>query len=675
MSSVCLVAVTVAVSYAQDTQIPMELPSPASSQNLADPSGSSSMASSGDLVSMSLEELLGLRVETATLREQSLQEAPASVTVITAAEIDRYGYRTLGEVLSNVRSFYLTSDGPLGYVGARGFSLPGDYNTRFLVMINGHAMTDNVYSAMYFFGQDFPLDPDLIEQIEIVRGPSSSLYGGNGLFATINIITRSPASYPGKRASLQSSTLGEQKLIASSAFSVGSNADMLISASAIYASGRTVEFSELAEEGISPSQTDGVGAESGYHLFANLTWNNWSVMALLGQRKATVPSGWFGTEVGNKGTIDVESRNFLEARWGRRIGENSELQWRTYYDQFRYDATYDYGENYRYLDGAAGDWIGSKLTFHYSTSSRGTLTVGLQGNYEIRNVQYGQEVYGPVEDRNASEPFRASYPRHSLGLFVQQEFKLAPDWTFYAGGRLDDTTYDHRFFSPRLALVYKRNNTAYKLMYGRAFRNPSTFERYYIPNPAVAAEHIDTFEIAREQQLFGRMNLITSVFHYRLANLIVLDEDSYQYVNDSRTRATGVDVELNGQPASWLETTASLSLQRTRAANASERLQNSPARLGQLRATVPLFRQRFKLSGAARYLSSRLDGIGEIVPAVTLVDLTFTAARLRSGLQFQAGVRNLMDRRYDDPLSNEHATSRMPGAGRSFFVRLTWSQD
>jgi iron complex outermembrane receptor protein len=148
-----------------------------------------------DLTAFDLKDLAQVKVYSASRHSEEARQAPSSVTVITAEEIRHYGWRTLADILNSQRGFYSSNDRNYSYVGVRGFLRPGDYDSRLLLLLNGHRMNDNLYDSAYF-GAEFLLDVDLIDRIEIVRGPGSSLFGTNAVFGVINVITREPTARP-----------------------------------------------------------------------------------------------------------------------------------------------------------------------------------------------------------------------------------------------------------------------------------------------------------------------------------------------------------------------------------------------------------------------------------------------------------------------------------------------
>src|ERR1035438_10479741 len=241
-------------------------------------------------------------VEAVALHAQTLAEAPATVTVITAEQIHHYGYRTLAEALASVAGFYVTYDHQYHYVGVSGISLPGDFNTRFLVMLNGHPLTDNIYNSNGFFGQDFGLDMDLVERIEIIRGPTSALYGSNGILANINVVTRSPVDAERLRASAETDSMGERKLSLSSGIYLGRGANLLISGSVFNSTGVTVPVPGWP----AVSNADG---ERGYHSFAQLIWHNWSFTAYFNSRDKQPPVGLGSSLNDDPGQHVVDKRN------------------------------------------------------------------------------------------------------------------------------------------------------------------------------------------------------------------------------------------------------------------------------------------------------------------------------------------------------------------------------
>ena len=127
----------------------------------------------------------------------------------------RYGHRTLADTLASVRGFYSTYDRNYSYVGMRGFARPGDYNTRVLLLIDGQRLNDPIYD-MAPIGTDFPIDISLIERVEVIRGPGSSLYGTNAVMAVINVITRKGAEHQGLRADTSGGSLGTRGVTSAS---------------------------------------------------------------------------------------------------------------------------------------------------------------------------------------------------------------------------------------------------------------------------------------------------------------------------------------------------------------------------------------------------------------------------------------------------------------------------
>ncbi len=155
-----------------------------------------SRSSGQEVEALSLDSLLNLSVSTAAKYDQKTEEAPASVTIIPAEQIASYGYNTIAEVLGAVRGFYLANDHQRTYVGTRGFNRMLDQNNRVRLLLNGHTLNEGTYGSAPL-DKDFGLDLDMVERIEVVRGPGSVLYGTGAMFAVVNVITKSAPTNDG----------------------------------------------------------------------------------------------------------------------------------------------------------------------------------------------------------------------------------------------------------------------------------------------------------------------------------------------------------------------------------------------------------------------------------------------------------------------------------------------
>lgn len=96
------------------------------------PSGQAWSTEEEGFLDLSLDELVNATVSTASKFAQKTNDAPAAVSIITADEIELYGYETLGELLGSVRGMYATYDRNYEYLGIRGIGRTSNFNNRFL---------------------------------------------------------------------------------------------------------------------------------------------------------------------------------------------------------------------------------------------------------------------------------------------------------------------------------------------------------------------------------------------------------------------------------------------------------------------------------------------------------------------------------------------------------------
>ena len=206
-----------------------------------------------ELTTLSLEQLLNLEVYSASKFVQKVSEAPSAVSIITAADIKAYGYRTLADVLKSIRGVYVTNDRNYSYVGTRGFSRPGDYNSRVLLLLDGYRLNDGIYDGA-LIGTESIIDVDLIERVEFVPGPGSAIYGGNAFFGVLNIITKNGNGIGGAEISGETASFESRRGRLTYGKRSEDGLDVLLSASSYRSRGENLFFPEFND----PATNNGV---------------------------------------------------------------------------------------------------------------------------------------------------------------------------------------------------------------------------------------------------------------------------------------------------------------------------------------------------------------------------------------------------------------------------------
>jgi iron complex outermembrane receptor protein len=629
-----------------------------------------------DLEQMSLEQLMAINIVGASKYEQKQQQVAAAVSVITRKDIRTYGWRTLNEALASLPGIHPTYDYQYEYLGTRGLGLPGDFNSRILITINGNRINDATYDQGPT-GRDFPLDIDLIERIEFIPGPGSAVYGQNAMLGVVNIVTRKGADVQGAELSASYQTteiMPQERVTVGKQFANGT--DALLSFSGLQSRGAD-RFFEFGDSGISgiAHHMDG---ENVKQMFARASHGPLSFDFVYGNRRKDDPTGMFFSDPLVAGQYQRDRRLNTQIQYNDHfLGDTLNVMGRLFLGQYRYDNPIFYGGE-KTLSTGPSDWHGAELRLLSTAFTDHKLMAGFEYQNNTSITQTFQNFSNPDENVH----IKSAVMR--LGVYLQDEWRITDTLSATVGLRYDHNDWIGSRLSPRGALIWQATPKAtFKALYGRAHRSPNSNERDYsdgiaqVANPGLRSEYIDTAELVADYLAQPTLNLRASVYEWDMYHLIALGIDPLsglsQYQQTSKKMlARGAELSLDKTWDQGARLRGSFGIQN--AEQHHNHLPNSPYYLGKLNFSVPIplitgLRAGYEL----QYYGKRktLDGSNTDNYVLANLNLVTSVPQLK-GLEASLSVYNLFNENYQHPAADTNWQNTFLQPGRTVRFRLDY---
>ena len=625
----------------------------------------SAFAQAAGLSGIKLENLLDVEVEGPSRFAQPLSEAPAAVSVITAEDIRRFGFRNLAEALQSVRGVNVSYERDYHYVGIRGLARPGDYNTRMLLMTDGIRRNDPLYDTA-MVGNESPVDIAWVKRLEFVPGSASSIYGANAIMGVANAVLWSGRDLEGSRVTAEVGTGNAMRLGLISGRGLDGGGEWLVGVSAFDRKGENLYFEE---RNATAHRRDG---ERYAKAIAKLSTGGWQFNAGFSTRRKDVPTAFWGTAFDTAGTFYDDQYAYADLSHSTTIAAGLQQTVRVNAAQYDFRGQYIYDGDPVNRDTGAAQWGGLEYLLAYTGLPNHKLMVGAE-------VQKRRKI----EQRNFDVSPETTYlaDRHdsrSSGVFVNDEWRIDSRWLANVGLRADRSN-GFAETSPRAALIFHPvPHAALKLIYSRAFRPPNDYEYHYDDggnlqraNPDLKPERITTRELAADYVVSPALRFSGSVYRYGITNLIdqITDDNGLLiFVNREPVRGRGVELEAEAHLPGDMRVKGSLVSQTLRQPFGPAI--NSPQRSAKLFVDGPLAGTGWSIGLGVQAMTRRHSSNGE-VPGHAVGNIVFRRGTAATG-EWRLAVYNLADRRYLDPASSAVARGAVVQDGRQ--VLLTWEQ-
>ena len=624
--------------------------------------------SASSLTDLSLEELMDIPVESVSgvsKYQQSIRRAPAAVTVFTSSDIRNNGWSTLADVLRAAPGMHVRSDRFYNYVGNRGFTRAGDYNSRTLILLDGHRLDDPIYQQGAI-GTDFILDLDLVDRIEVISGPGSPVYGSNAFYGAVNVIPKTGRDIVGSELSVSLGTEPSAKIRATIGDRTAKGVDYIVSATEWWSRGEDRFALPQSWRDVAPAVLAGDVAKKQddmHHrsIYSRVSWRGLSAEAAYVRREKDVLPTVYYTPNGSR-SEGIDERAYAMLRASGEPMPDASLNAKLSVDVYNYDGRFTPVQTgfIPVAPYASTLSVNGEVSWRQTFSESRSLLVGVEYQENFR------QDYGIDRPTMGAPMYAVRESSRYLSPFAQIDWEFTPFLRATVGGRYDYYSTDDERLTPRAGIIVDAtNSTTIKLLYGEAFRVPNVSERYpgtFPSNPDLGAETNRSWEFIVEQRIGTVWRLESHVYHVTSSDLIVFNKALSIYENADRYVTRGFDIGASAHYSSGIQLRGSVTLQETRDDATNSIVADAPRSLAKLHISAPVVNKRLRASTELLYVGNRKDsgdenGIIRDTGDYLTMNVTLRAARIWRGWDIALSVYNVADARWSDPKDVGQITS------------------
>lgn len=641
----------------------------------------------------------------ATGRKQTVSQAPAVASIISAKTIRQIGARDIDEVLETIPGLHVsyTAGGYNPIYQIRGIS--SNVNPQVLMLINGIPITNIFTGDRSQAWGGMPVEN--ISRIEVIRGPGSAIYGADAFAGTINIITKNSTEIDGLEIGASAGSFDEYRGWLQYGGSIA-GWDTAFSAQVLDTHGQHEKIDSDFQTGLdgffatsaslAPNSVN-LGRQS-LDTRLDISRDEWQIrLGYQGRRHGEVGAGLFNA-LDNEGEANADRYNADITYLNVDLIEDWELK--AQYSFFNTITKNDLvllppGTNTG--AGVFPNGVIAKpdvyehhnrvdLSAFYTGINNHDIRVGTgfhhQDQYKIEEmknyVPFGPALIplGSIVDVTDTAPFNQEKTRKIYYGFIQDAWDFAPDWTLTAGLRYDHYSDFGSTVNPRLALVWQTNyRLTSKLLYGRSFRAPSFAEQFNINNPVAVGnpdldpEVIDTYELAFDYAATNDLKIGFNVFYYQMDDIIRFDPTTAN--NTGKQTGHGLEMEVNWKATDKLAIYGNYAYQSSEDKATSSDAADAPQQQLYVRANYAIT-PIWSVNSQLNHVMDRQRTVGDLRPNIddySIVDLTLRAKEFAPGYEFAISARNLLDEDAREPsLAPGAITNDLPLAGRGLFIEL-----